>query len=80
MPDREDSKPLDALYGFGLPIGLSVVLLVFIVGSGVLYLNTRTLLDNSELIQHTHHVLSSLDRVISLAKDAETGQRVFDHR
>lgn len=60
-----------------LYMALAVVLLAFIVGGFIAYRNTRTLSEDATLITHTHEVLSGLDDILSLARDAETGQRGF---
>ena len=61
----------------GVVLGLAAVLFTFIGGGIVTFSNIRTLREDTDLIEHTHHVLSELDRTLSLAKDAETGQRGF---
>ena len=74
-------KPTPAIPSRGagaeLYVGIFAVLLVF-VGSGIVsYLNTRTLKIDALQITHSHEVLAALDEVLSLAKDAETGQRGY---
>jgi CheY-like chemotaxis protein len=61
----------------GLFLGL-VAMLAFFVASGVVsYLNTRTLRNDAKLVTHSIEVLSVLADILSLAKDAETGQRGY---
>ena len=58
-------------------LGLAAVLLFFLVSGGVAYWNTRILNRNSEQVAHTHEVITSLAEMLSLVKDAETGQRGY---
>jgi methyl-accepting chemotaxis protein len=58
-----------------LGFGLSVAMLV-IVGV-VAYRSTDALVENNHRVTHTHAVLEDLAHVLSLMKDAETGQRGF---
>ena len=57
--------------------GLAAVVGFFIVSGIVAYWNTRTLSRNAQQIAHTHEVLTTLDDIQSLMKDAETGQRGY---
>jgi len=60
-----------------LAIGLSAVL-IFFISSGLLsFRNAKFLSDDAKAVAHTHQVMSGLDDVLSLMKDAETGQRGF---
>jgi methyl-accepting chemotaxis protein len=43
----------------------------------VSYRTTTRLVDTAGLVAHTHQVLESLERLLSLLKDTETGQRGF---
>jgi signal transduction histidine kinase/CheY-like chemotaxis protein/CHASE3 domain sensor protein len=63
--------------GAGILLAFSAVLAMFIATGVVTYFNTHTLSQNSQLVVHAHEVLAALENVISLAKDAETGQRGF---
>ncbi|MBN9120707.1 MAG: response regulator [Planctomycetes bacterium] len=65
--------------GTDLPllVGLAAVVGFFVVSGIIAYWNTRTLSRNAQRIAHTHEVLTTLDDVQSLMKDAETGQRGF---
>ena len=63
--------------GAELYFGITVVLLVFVATGVVSYLNTRILKADAQQITHSHNVLTALDDVLSLAKDAETGQRGY---
>jgi len=63
--------------GLSLIIGLGTMILFFIVSGVVSYSNIRTIYSDAQLVTHTHEVLISLSDVLSLVKDAETGQRGF---
>ena len=56
-------------------IGLVVVLLL--LNTWFAYHNIRQMHDDARMVDHTHHVLAALENIISLAKDAETGQRGY---
>jgi methyl-accepting chemotaxis protein len=58
-----------------LGFGLSVVILL-VVGS-VAYRSTDVLIENNASVAHTHLVLEDIAQLLSLMKDAETGQRGF---
>lgn len=60
-----------------LLLGL-VVILIFFVGGGIIsYRNASFLADDATQVAHTHEVIRALNDVLSLMKDAETGQRGF---
>ena len=50
--------------------------LVMAIGFGA-YWNTRRLLEANRQVRHTHEVIEGLEHVLSVLKDAETGQRGF---
>lgn len=54
---------------------ISVALLA--VNVGLAYHNTQELYRNAASVSHTHEVLLALESILSLAKDAETGQRGY---
>ena len=56
-------------------IGLVVGLLL--LNTWFAYHNIRQMHDDAQVVDHTHHVLAALETIISLAKDAETGQRGY---
>jgi len=56
-------------------MGLIVVLLVLNVWFA--YHNIRQMNDDERLVTHAQNVLNTLESIISLAKDAETGQRGY---
>lgn len=53
------------------------MLLFFAVSGTIAYLNVKTLAKDSGLVAHTHEVLTTLSSLVSLTKDAETGQRGY---
>ncbi len=61
----------------GISLGLSAVILFFIVSGLIAYWNTRILNRDTLQIVHTHEVILGLDNIVSLMKDAETGQRGY---
>jgi CheY-like chemotaxis protein/CHASE3 domain sensor protein len=63
--------------GAELYMGIVAVLFVFVATGVASYLNTRTLKSNALKITHSHEVMAALDEVLSLAKDAEAGQRGY---
>ena len=63
--------------GAKLATGFGVGLAIFIAIGAVSYQSTRTFMETSERVTHTHEVLGRLEAVLSLLKDAETGQRGY---
>ncbi|MDP6513725.1 MAG: CHASE3 domain-containing protein, partial [SAR202 cluster bacterium] len=59
------------LGGFG--VGLVIMLIVGVVT----YISTVSLVNNSNMVDHTHEVLKGLDSIVSYLKDSETGQRGY---
>jgi len=77
MTERQSRNTLGLKAETNLFIGPLAVLLIF-VGSGIVsYINTRTLEKTANQMAQTHEVLLALEDVLSLVKDAETGQRGF---
>src|SRR5258708_2503765 len=60
--------------GAGFAFAGVTVLLVAVAG----YQSTHRLIENDALVSDTHQVRSELSNLLSLLKDAETGQRGFD--
>ncbi len=58
-------------------ITLAAVVAFFIGSAFVSYRNTATLRESARWVAHTQQVIAALDEVMSLMKDAETGQRGF---
>lgn len=60
-----------------LLIGFGVSLLILIISSVASYYSIHNLLDAAKMVNHTNAVVDKLEESISVAKDAETGQRGF---
>ena len=58
-------------------VALTVVVGFFIGSSIFGYRNTQTLRESAKWVAHTYEVIATLDDVLSLMKDAETGQRGY---
>lgn len=57
--------------------GLIAVLLFFAASGGISYLNIKSLHENAQEVVATHEKLIALASVLTLVKDAETGQRGY---
>lgn len=77
MEARKSPRTLPPKTRLALFLCLTIGLLVFLLSGLVSYFNTRTLNRDAGWITHTYEVLSALDDVLSLIKDAETGQRGY---
>jgi signal transduction histidine kinase/CheY-like chemotaxis protein/CHASE3 domain sensor protein len=77
MANPSSSTKLGARTSISLFVGMLALLLAFLLGGLVAYVNTRTLRNDAQLVTQTHEVLSALDDVLSLTTDAEAGQRGF---
>jgi signal transduction histidine kinase/CheY-like chemotaxis protein/CHASE3 domain sensor protein len=60
-----------------LQIGFGLSLLILIITSVASYSSIRNLLDSSQWVDHTDSVLIRIDRVQSLFRNAESGQRGY---
>ena len=60
-----------------LLIGFGLLAIAIVINGAVTYRSIDALHDDTRTITHTHDVLAALESVISLAKDAETGQRGY---
>ncbi|HEY1723347.1 MAG TPA: response regulator [Magnetospirillaceae bacterium] len=58
-------------------LGLAGVVLFFIVSGMIAYANLQTIREDNDKIAHSHEVILTLQKVLSSAQDAETGQRGF---
>ncbi|MES2596119.1 MAG: response regulator [Verrucomicrobiota bacterium] len=81
MPNRTDSQQTSAKPGqtgrLPVIIGLTCGVLFFILFGWVSYRNAKFLYGDAQQVAHTHQVIVSLGNILSLMKDAETGQRGF---
>ncbi|WP_126974250.1 response regulator [Gynurincola endophyticus] len=60
-----------------LIISYSTSIVLLLIASIASYISIQTLLTSTDRVNHTMTVLSKLDNILSLAKDAETGQRGY---
>ncbi len=60
-----------------LAISLSLVVIFFVASGVVSFRNARFLMDDVLRVAHTHEVITALDSVGALMKDAESGQRGY---
>ncbi len=68
---------MNNLFGTRVLVGLGLVVLVILGSCGVSVYRTRQLHDDAVLVAHTHEVIAAVSDVMSLMKDAETGQRGY---
>jgi CHASE3 domain sensor protein len=64
-------------FGRKIAAGFAVSLILLIGIGTVAYVSISKLTSTSQWVTHTHEVLEHIARVVSLLKDAETGQRGF---
>lgn len=60
-----------------ISMGLATIVAFFALSGFITYWNIRTLNENALLVTSTHEMITSLDDLTSLMKDAETGQRGY---
>ena len=53
--------------------GLGVAMLLIVVTGAFSWSSTVGLVDNAQMVDHTHEVLGSLESIVSQLKDTETG-------
>jgi methyl-accepting chemotaxis protein len=68
-----DSWTFGRKIGLGFGLSVAILLVVCIVS----YRSTDQLIDNDRKVSHTHAIVEDLARILSIMKDAETGQRGF---
>ena len=56
---------------------IALVILLLLLNTWFAYRNIHHMHDDARMVEHTHKVLAALESIISLATDAETGQRGF---
>ncbi|HUQ68020.1 MAG TPA: hypothetical protein VM165_00770, partial [Planctomycetaceae bacterium] len=56
-----------------LVIGAGIALILMLANVAVTFRNTYKLREDAQRVTHTHEVLTALENLLSLAKDAETG-------
>ncbi len=57
--------------------GFALALLALVIIGVVSYRSTTGLVDTATMVDHSHQVLENLEQLLSIMKDAETGQRGF---
>ena len=57
--------------------GLGITLAILLIIGGLSWWNIENLLTTARQVAHTHEVLTQLEELLSVMKDAETGQRGF---
>jgi len=67
----------DWTFGGKLALGFSVAALALVVIAFSGYQSTHRLIEDQRWVTHTHQVRTDLANLLSLTKDAETGQRGF---
>jgi len=74
---RPDGLPQGTTLPWDVVAGISLTLLVLVIGGVLGYNNARQLDDDRRLVAHTCEVLESLEALLSTLTDAETGQRGY---
>lgn len=64
-------------FGRRLAVGFGFAAFVLLLVAAISYKTTDDLIDNEQLVSHTHEVRANLALVLSLLANAETGQRGF---
>jgi CHASE3 domain sensor protein len=64
-------------FGRKIALGFGLSVLILLVVGSVAYRSTDVLIENNANVAHSHLVLEDLSQLLSLMKDAETGQRGF---
>lgn len=62
---------------FGILLSLLAIMLFFLSSGSLSYRNIQTISEGTILVRHTHEVIIDLENLLSMVKDAETGQRGF---
>jgi len=60
-----------------LRLGYSISLMILLVVSTVSYFTLQNLLKSNQAVEHSGQVMQRLEKVLSVMKDAETGQRGY---
>jgi methyl-accepting chemotaxis protein len=64
-------------FGRKIALGFGMSIAILLVVGAVSYRSATELIDNDHAVSHTHAVLENVTQVLSVMKDAETGQRGF---
>lgn len=57
--------------------GFALALIILLIIGAASYSSTKRLVETAGWVSHTHQVLQKLEELLSIVKDAETGQRGF---
>ncbi|WP_316802321.1 response regulator [Pedobacter nototheniae] len=60
-----------------LRLGLGLSLIILFISSLASYVSIRNLIKSTELVKHSDEVILNVENIISVLKDAETGQRGY---
>src|SRR5713226_10492530 len=63
--------------GKKIALGFGVALAILVSIGFFAYRSTGKLIETNRLVAHTHEVLADLEALLSVMKDAETGQRGY---
>ena len=74
---KNNKADMNSSFKRNLITGYSISLLLLIVSATASYFSITNLLESQRLVNHTNQVYVKLEDVISVLKDAETGQRGF---
>ncbi|RZK68351.1 MAG: histidine kinase, partial [Pedobacter sp.] len=58
-------------------IGLGISLLLLIISSTASFISIKNLIKSADLVVESNTIISDVDNIVSMLKDAETGQRGF---
>ena len=68
---------MERTFDVGIAGGFGLLAALILINAGLAYRNTRQLHEDASLVAHTHEVLDALGDLLSIIKDAETGERGF---
>ena len=60
-----------------LRIGLGISLLLLIISSVASYISIKNLIKSADMVVASNEVINDVDNIVSMLKDAETGQRGY---
>lgn len=60
-----------------LKVGFGFILLILVILSTISFIVTQNLIKSADWVDHTNQVIIKLEKIASIIKDAETGQRGF---
>ena len=60
-----------------LRIGLGLSLLLLIISSTASFISIKNLIKSADMVVESNTIINDVDNIVSMLKDAETGQRGF---